>query len=88
MHDALNVTKGDELRLGYSYDWKSGRWHLRPALTLMLRSARLNDYYYGVRADEATANRPAIHARRRHRRLARRVRVLRYQQGWRILGAD
>jgi hypothetical protein len=59
VHDALNVNKGDELRLGYSYDWKSGRWHLRPALNLMLRSARLNDYYYGVRADEATANRPA-----------------------------
>ena len=59
VHDALNVTKGDELRFGYSYDWKSGRWHLRPALTLMLRNARLNGYYYGVRADEATAGRPA-----------------------------
>ena len=59
VHDALNVTKGDELRLGYSYDWKSGRWHLRPAINLMLRSARLNDYYYGVRADEAMAGRPA-----------------------------
>lgn len=58
VHDALNVTKGDELRLGYSYDWKSGRWHLRPALNLMLRSARLNDYYYGVRAGEATPSRP------------------------------
>ena len=58
VHDALNVNKGDELRFGYSYDWNNGRWHLRPALTLMRRSARLNDYYYGVRADEATANRP------------------------------
>ena len=59
VHDALNVTKGEELRLGYSYDWKSGRWHLRPTVNLMLRSARLNDYYYGVRAGEATAGRPA-----------------------------
>lgn len=58
VHDALNVTKGDELRLGYSYDWNSGRWHLRPALTLMQRSARLNNYYYGVRAGEETADRP------------------------------
>jgi outer membrane protein len=58
LHDALNVTEGDELRLGYSYDWSSGRWHLRPALALMRRSARLNDYYYGVRAEEATATRP------------------------------
>ena len=59
LHDALNVNKGDELRLGYSYDWTSGRWHLRPAINLMLRGARLNDYYYGVRADEARAGRPA-----------------------------
>ena len=58
VHDALNVNKGEELRLGYSYDWNSGRWHLRPSLTLMQRSARLNNYYYGVRANEATANRP------------------------------
>jgi outer membrane protein len=58
VHDALNVTKGEELRFGYSYDWNSGRWHLRPALTLMQRSGRLNNYYYGVRADEATLNRP------------------------------
>ncbi|OGA59830.1 MAG: structural protein MipA [Betaproteobacteria bacterium RIFCSPLOWO2_12_FULL_65_14] len=59
LHDALNITKADEVRLGYSYDWTSGRWRLRPALTLMLRSARLNDYYYGVRADEVTPGRPA-----------------------------
>jgi len=58
VHDALDVTKGDELRFGYGYDWDSGRWHLRPAITLMQRSASLNNYYYGVRADEATANRP------------------------------
>jgi outer membrane protein len=58
VHDALNVTEGEELRLGYSYDWDSGRWHLRPTLVLMQRSARLNNYYYGVRAEEATASRP------------------------------
>ncbi len=58
VHDAFNVTKGEELRFGYSYDWDSGRWHLRPAITLMQRSARLNNYYYGVRAGEATAARP------------------------------
>ena len=58
VHDALNVTEGEELRFGYSYDWDSGRWHLRPTLILMQRSARLNNYYYGVRANEATASRP------------------------------
>lgn len=58
VRDVLNVNAGQELRFGYSYDWNSGRWHLRPAITLMQRSARLNNYYYGVRADEATADRP------------------------------
>jgi len=58
VRDAFNVSKGEELRFGYSYDWNSGRWHLRPAITVMQRSARLNNYYYGVRASEATASRP------------------------------
>ena len=59
VHDAQNTSKGDELRLGYSYDWRSGYWSLRPSLTVSGRSARLNNYYYGVRSDEATAVRPA-----------------------------
>ena len=59
MHDVLNVTRGQETRLGYSYNWNSGRWHLQPSVTVALRSASLNNYYYGVRPAEATANRPA-----------------------------
>lgn len=59
LHDATNTSGGDELRLGYNYAWRNGRLLLRPQLMLSLRSARLNDYYYGVRSDEATATRPA-----------------------------
>ena len=58
LHDIDNVSKGGELRLAYNFDWQSGRWHLRPSLMLSRRNARLNDYYYGVRQDEATALRP------------------------------
>lgn len=58
LHDANNASNGSELRLGYNVDWQSGRWHLRPSLMLSRRSARLNDYYYGVRPDEATPLRP------------------------------
>ncbi len=58
LHDADNVSKGAELRLGYSVDWQSDRWHLRPSLTLSRRNAHLNNYYYGVRHDEATPLRP------------------------------
>ena len=59
LHDANNTSKGNELRLGYSYDWRSGPWHLRPSLSVALRDARLNNYYYGVRGSEATPDRPA-----------------------------
>ena len=59
LHDAGNTSKGNELRLGYSYDWRSGPWRLRPSLSVALRDARLNNYYYGVRGSEAAPGRPA-----------------------------
>jgi MipA family protein len=59
LHDGGNTSKGNEFRLGYSYDWRSGPWRLRPSLNLAVRDARLNNYYYGVRAGEATAERAA-----------------------------
>lgn len=58
-HDVSGASSGNELRLGYSYEWKSGRWLLRPQLMFAARDAKLNDYYYGVRPGEATALRPA-----------------------------
>lgn len=57
IHDAGNTSKGNEARLGYSYQWRSGPWSLRPNLTFALRDARLNNYYYGVRPSEAIAGR-------------------------------
>ncbi len=59
LHDIDNASRGQELRLGYSYDWHSGDLTLRPNLTLGLRDAKLNNYYYGVQATEATLARPA-----------------------------
>jgi MipA family protein len=59
LHDANNTSHGSELRLGYSIDVHSGRWHFRPSWTVAHRSANLNNYYYGVRAEEATSVRPA-----------------------------
>lgn len=57
--DISNASKGSEFSLNYSYDWRQGRWGLRPSLTVAWRDTRLNNYYYGVRPEEATANRPA-----------------------------
>lgn len=62
LHDANNTSHGTEWRLGYNIDLQSGRWHLRPNLTVARRSANLNNYYYGVRPEEATALRPAYAA--------------------------
>lgn len=59
LHDAGGFSKGNELRLSYSHDWRSGRLALRPSLTVAARNARLNNYYYGVLPGEATATRPA-----------------------------
>jgi len=59
LHDTSGASEGSELRLGYDYEWKGARWRLRPHVMLARRDARLNDYYYGVRPDEATAIRPA-----------------------------
>lgn len=59
LHDAGNTSKGNELRLGYSYDWQSGPWTLRPSLSVAVRDANLNNYYYGVRSSEATPTRAA-----------------------------
>lgn len=59
LHDVADTSRGNELRLGYRYDWRSGRLSLRPHAMLALRDARLNNYYYGVRPGEAAAGRPA-----------------------------
>lgn len=50
---------GTEVRLGYRYDWAIGRLQLQPQISFAARDVALNNYYYGVRADEATAARPA-----------------------------
>lgn len=60
LHDVSGASQGTEMRLGYSVDLRSGRLRLRPSFLLSARDARLNDYYYGVRPDEATAGRPAF----------------------------
>lgn len=59
LHDANNTSHGNEWRLGYSIDIHSGRWHFRPSWTVARRSANLNNYYYGVRPEEAAPGRPA-----------------------------
>ncbi len=59
MRDVSRESSGSEARLGYRYDMHAGRLTLRPQIAMSARSARLNNYYYGVQSSEATATRPA-----------------------------
>jgi len=59
LHDVSGTSLGNELKLGYGYDWRNGGLRLQPYATLSARDARLNDYYYGVRPDEVAPGRPA-----------------------------
>jgi len=58
LHDVSSASRGSELRLGLRVRGQRGRLAFWPQATLALRSARLNDYYYGVRPEEATPGRP------------------------------
>ena len=62
LRDVSSASHGSEVRVGYKYPLRHGRFWLRPHATLSLRDSRLNDYYYGVRPDEARAGRPAYEA--------------------------
>jgi outer membrane protein len=63
LHDVSSASHGTEVRFGYKYPWRSGRLWIRPHILVGLRNGRLNDYYYGVRADEALPERPEYHAK-------------------------
>src|SRR5688500_5783208 len=48
LRDASEVSNGTEVRLGYKYPARLGPFGVKPHALLALRSASLNDYYYGV----------------------------------------
>lgn len=59
LHDTSSASRGNELRIGYRNEWRSGRFSLRPHAMLALRDAKLNNYYYAVQPSEATPQRRA-----------------------------
>lgn len=62
LRDLSTASRGGELRLGYKYPWRRNRLYVLPHAMVALRSSRLNDYYYGVRPQEATPERAAYEA--------------------------
>jgi MipA family protein len=57
-HDVSGTHRGYEVAADYRYRMTHGRLSLAPTLGLSYKSARLNDYYWGVHEDEANAGLP------------------------------
>ena len=62
LHNVDGDSEGSELRVGYKQERAYGRLRYSPQVMLSWRDGKLNNYYYGVRPDEATATRPAYEA--------------------------
>ena len=86
LHDAAGGSNGTEVRAGYRYDWAFGKLRLQPQFTLAARDGKLNNYYYGVRASEATVARPAYQPGSGLNAEIGLSAVYRLSQRWRILG--
>ncbi|WP_083394590.1 MipA/OmpV family protein [Marinobacter sp. AC-23] len=57
-NDVLGVHNGYEWDFTYSYSWEPGRWSLSPFVSYVYQDSDLTNYYYGVNAAEALADRP------------------------------
>lgn len=61
--DVSSTHEGYELALGWEKPFQlSPKWMIKPSAELSWRSSDLNNYYYGVKSNEATANRAAYSA--------------------------
>jgi len=60
--DLSDESDGTQIRGGVFYLERQGNLVLRPFATLIWQDEEFNDYYYGVRAMEATATRAAYNA--------------------------
>lgn len=61
-HDVSGTHGGYELSAHYLWRWTTGRLSVAPTVGLSYKSARMNDYYWGVHADEASNALPEYHA--------------------------
>ena len=61
-NDISVESNGTELRAGYGYKWRDGPMVWHPYMRLSYRDSDLNNYYYGVRPEEQTAQRPEYSA--------------------------
>jgi len=53
-HDVSATHEGFELEFDYGYGWRSQRFYLEPSFGLSFKSEELNNYYWGIGAEEAS----------------------------------
>lgn len=56
--DTLDRHTGQEAQVSYRYRFDAGPWTISPYLSWIWQDEKLTNYYFGVRADEARADRP------------------------------
>ncbi len=61
-HDVSGTHGGYELSAHYSRRWTAGRLSIAPTVGFSYKSAQMNDYYWGVHANEASNALPEYHA--------------------------
>jgi MipA family protein len=59
---SARASKGYRAAVYYAYPFQVGKWTLMPKAGIERYDAKFTDYYYGVRADEATGTRPRYEA--------------------------
>jgi outer membrane protein len=62
LHDLLNTYKSWVSRVEIGDTLKVGKFTFYPSVVLLYQSKKFADYYYGIKRDEATQNRPEYSA--------------------------
>ncbi len=84
--DLLDNSNGSLLRLEVGKKITTGKWTIVPSLLLIRFSQKFNNYYYGVRSNEATPQRPAYTADAGINYAAQSYLMYDITKNWHILG--
>ena len=86
-HDVSGTYEGYELYANYAYSFWRGRWNFQPSFGLIWNSDERNNYYWGVRPDEANEVFPAYDANAGLNLSARLLVGYQLTRNWSVVGA-
>ena len=87
MTDVLDRHNGQEVNLSLSRNWRRGAWSITPGAGAVWRSASYNNYYFGVRENEVTPERPAYEPGESVEFFARLFGRWEFSESWSLLGS-